>query len=316
MIILPSEITPRELVESRRQFIKQIALGGLGSAGLLEMANRQAFAQNPSARKLASTVNSNYVVMDNKTAYKDATTYNNYYEFGTSKSDPAQTAGGLKTQPWTVVIDGEVNRPMKLDLDSLMKVAPLEERIYRLRCVEGWSMVIPWIGYSLSHLLKKVEPNGNAKYVEFTSLADKSQMPGLRDDVLNWPYTEGLRLDEAMHPLALLTFGMYGEVLPNQNGAPLRIALPWKYGFKSAKAIVHIRLTSKEPRTAWNLAAPREYGFYSNVNPEVDHPRWSQGTERRIGEDGFFVKKRKTLMFNGYPEVAGLYSGMDLKKFF
>jgi len=316
MIILPSEITPRELVESRRQFIKQIALGGLGSAGLLEMANRQAFAQNPSARKLASTVNSNYVVMDNKTAYKDATTYNNYYEFGTSKSDPAQTAGGLKTQPWTVVIDGEVNRPMKLDLDSLMKVAPLEERIYRLRCVEGWSMVIPWIGYSLSHLLKKVEPNGNAKYVEFTSLADKSQMPGLRDDVLNWPYTEGLRLDEAMHPLALLTFGMYGEVLPNQNGAPLRIALPWKYGFKSAKAIVHIRLTSKEPRTAWNLAAPREYGFYSNVNPEVDHPRWSQGTERRIGEDGFFVKKRKTLMFNGYPEVAGLYSAMDLKKFF
>lgn len=316
MIILPSEITPRALVEARRQFIKQIALGAVGSAGLLEMANRAAFAQNPAARKLAAAVNSNYVVMDNKTAYRDATTYNNYYEFGTSKADPVQTAGALKTQPWTVVIDGEVKRPMKLDLDSLLKVAPLEERIYRLRCVEGWSMVIPWIGYSLSNLLKKVEPNGNAKFVEFTSLADKSQMPGLRDDVLNWPYTEGLRLDEAMHPLALLTFGMYGEVLPNQNGAPVRIALPWKYGFKSAKAIVHIRLTSSQPKTAWNQAAPREYGFYSNVNPEVDHPRWSQGTERRIGEDGFFVKKRKTLMFNGYPEVAGLYSGMDLKKFF
>ena len=316
MIILPSEITPRELVEQRRRFIKQLALGAAGSAALLEMATRQAFAQNPAARKLASTVNSHYVVMDNTTAYKDATTYNNYYEFGTSKSDPAQTAGGLKTQPWTVVIDGEVNRPMKLDLDSLMKIAPLEERIYRLRCVEGWSMVIPWIGYSLSNLLKKVEPNGNAKYVEFTSLADKSQMPGVRDDVLNWPYTEGLRLDEAMHPLALLTFGMYGEVLPNQNGAPLRIALPWKYGFKSAKAIVRIRLTSAQPKTAWNQAAAREYGFYSNVNPEVDHPRWSQASERRIGEDGFFVKKRKTLMFNGYPEVASLYTGMDLKKYF
>jgi len=316
MIILPSEITPREMVASRRQFIKQLALGAAGSAGLLEMATREAFAQNPANRKLAATLNNNFVVMDNKTAYKDATTYNNYYEFGTSKSDPAQTAGGLKTQPWTVVIDGEVNRPMKLDLDSLMKIAPMEERIYRLRCVEGWSMVIPWIGYSLSNLLKKVEPNGNAKYVEFTSLADKSQMPGVRDDVLNWPYTEGLRLDEAMHPLALLTFGMYGEVLPNQNGAPVRIALPWKYGFKSAKAIVRIRLTSTQPKTAWNSAAPREYGFYSNVNPEVDHPRWSQGSERRIGEDGFLVKKRKTLMFNGYPEVAGLYSGMDLKKYY
>jgi len=316
MIILPSEITPREMVASRRQFIKQLALGAAGSAGLLEMATREAFAQNPANRKLAATLNNNFVVMDNKTAYKDATTYNNYYEFGTSKSDPAQTAGGLKTQPWTVVIDGEVNRPMKLDLDSLMKIAPMEERIYRLRCVEGWSMVIPWIGYSLSNLLKKVEPNGNAKYVEFTSLADKSQMPGVRDDVLNWPYTEGLRLDEALHPLALLTFGMYGEVLPNQNGAPVRIALPWKYGFKSAKAIVRIRLTSTQPKTAWNSAAPREYGFYSNVNPEVDHPRWSQGSERRIGEDGFLVKKRKTLMFNGYPEVAGLYSGMDLKKYY
>jgi len=315
-IILPSEITPREFLDARRQFLKQIALGAAGSAGLVEMAGRQAFAQNDNAKKLSAAINSNYVVMDNKTSYKDATTYNNFYEFGTDKSEPAQTAGSLKTRPWTVTIEGEVNKPIKLDLDSLMKLAPLEERIYRLRCVEGWSMVIPWIGFSLSNLIKKVEPNSNAKYVEFTSLADKTQMPGVRDDVLNWPYVEGLRMDEAMHPLALLTFGMYGEVLPNQNGAPVRMVLPWKYGFKSAKSIVKIRFTSSQPKTAWNLAAPREYGFYSNVNPDVDHPRWSQANERRIGEDGYFTKKRKTLMFNGYSEVASLYSGMDLKKFY
>jgi len=315
-IILPSEITPREFLDARRQFLKQIALGAAGSAGLVEMAGRQAFAQNDNAKKLSAAINSNYVVMDNKTSYKDATTYNNFYEFGTDKSEPAQTAGSLKTRPWTVTIEGEVNKPIKLDLDSLMKLAPLEERIYRLRCVEGWSMVIPWIGFSLSNLIKKVEPNSNAKYVEFTSLADKTQMPGVRDDVLNWPYVEGLRMDEAMHPLALLTFGMYGEVLPNQNGAPVRMVLPWKYGFKSAKSIVKIRFTSSQPKTAWNLAAPREYGFYSNVNPDVDRPRWSQANERRIGEDGYFTKKRKTLMFNGYSEVASLYSGMDLKKFY
>ncbi|MET3106304.1 sulfoxide reductase catalytic subunit YedY [Oxalobacteraceae bacterium GrIS 2.11] len=314
-IILSSEITPRELLDQRRQFMKQIALGTLGSAGLIEMASRKAFAET-APRKLAAAVNSHYVVMDSKTAYKDATTYNNFYEFGTDKSEPAQTAGSLKTKPWTVSIEGEVKKPMKLDLDGMMKIAPLEERIYRHRCVEGWSMVIPWIGFSLSNLIKQVEPNGNAKYVEFTTLADKTQMPGLRKDVLNWPYVEGLRMDEAMHPLALLTFGMYGEVLPNQNGAPVRMVLPWKYGFKSAKSIVKIRFTSTEPKTAWNLAAPHEYGFYSNVNPEVDHPRWSQAAERRIGEDGFFTKKRKTLMFNGYSEVASMYSGMDLKKYF
>ncbi|PRC94771.1 protein-methionine-sulfoxide reductase catalytic subunit MsrP [Solimicrobium silvestre] len=315
-IILSSEITPREIFEARRQFIKQCAVGAIGSAGLLEMANRSAFAQNPGAQKLAAATNSNYVVIDNKTAYKDATTYNNYYEFGTDKSEPAQSAGSLKTRPWSVSIEGEINKPMKLDLDSLMKIAPLEERIYRLRCVEGWSMVIPWIGFSLSNLIKKVEPNSNAKYIEFTTLADKSQMPGLREGVLDWPYVEGLRMDEAMHPLALLTFGMYGEVLPNQNGAPVRMVLPWKYGFKSPKSIVKIRFTNKQPKTAWNTTAPREYGFYSNVNPEVDHPRWSQASERRIGEDGFFTKKRKTLMFNGYSEVASLYSGMDLKKYY
>lgn len=314
--ILSSEITPREFVDARRHFIKQMALGAISSAGLIEMASRQAFADNPSARKLAAATNNNYILMEKRTSYKDATTYNNFYEFGTDKSDPAQTAGSLKTRPWSVSIEGEVNKPMKLDLDSLMKIAALEERIYRLRCVEGWSMVIPWIGFSLSNLIKKVEPTGNAKYVEFTTLGDKSQMPGLRDNVLNWPYVEGLRMDEAMHPLALLTFGMYGEILPNQNGAPVRMVLPWKYGFKSVKSIVKIRFASTQPRTAWNLAAPNEYGFYSNVNPAVDHPRWSQATERRIGEDGFFTRKRKTLMFNGYSEVASLYSGMDLRKYF
>ena len=222
----------------------------------------------------------------------------------------------MKTRPWTVAIEGEVKKPMTLDIDSLLKLAPLEERVYRLRCVEGWSMVIPWVGYSLSELIKKVEPNGNAKYVEFITLADKAQMPGLRAPVLEWPYVEGLRIDEAMHPLALLGLGMYGEVLPHQNGAPVRIVLPWKYGFKSAKSIVKIRFVSEQPKTAWNIAAPSEYGFYSNVNPDVDHPRWSQGTERRIGEDGLFAKKRKTLMFNGYNDVASLYKGMDLKKYF
>ncbi len=313
---LSSEITPRAVFESRREFIRQMALGSIAGSAFLEMASREAFAQSPTARKLAAKANPAYVVMDKATAYKDATTYNNYYEFGTDKADPAQNAGTLKTRPWTVVIEGEVKKPMTLDLDSLMKIAPLEERIYRLRCVEGWSMVIPWTGFSLSQLIKKVEPTGNAKYIEFISLADKAQMPGVNRPVLEWPYVEGLRLDEANHPLALLTFGMYGEVLPNQNGAPVRVVVPWKYGFKSPKSIVKIRFTKEQPRTAWNVAAAQEYGFYSNVNPEVDHPRWSQASERRIGEDGLFTKKRKTLMFNGYSDVASLYTGLDLKKFF
>lgn len=315
-LILPSEITPREIVEMRRQFIKQIALGAVCSAGLLEMVNRNAFAQNPGAKKLVAVKNPAYVVMDKVTSYKDVTTYNNYYEFGADKSDPSRLAGNLKTQPWSVMVEGEINKPGTYDLARLMKIAPLEERIYRLRCVEGWSMVIPWIGFSLSRLIKEVAPTSKAKFVEFTSFADKSQEPGVRGNILDWPYVEGLRIDEAMHPLTLLTFGMYGEVLPNQDGAPMRIVVPWKYGFKSAKAIVKIRFTEKQPQTAWNKAAPNEYGFYSNVNPEVDHPRWSQARERRIGEDGFFTQKRKTLMFNGYNEVASLYSGMDLKKYF
>jgi len=307
----PSEITPREIFESRRTFIKQLAVGSIAGAGLLD----QAWAQGGNA-KLAAKLNPAWSAMEKQTAYKDATTYNNFYEFGTDKSDPAHYAGTLKPRPWTVSIEGEVKKPFTLDIDSLLKLAPLEERVYRLRCVEGWSMVIPWIGYSFSEIIKKAEPTGNAKYVEFVSLADKKQMPGVGSRVLDWPYVEGLRMDEANHPLALLTLGMYGEVLPNQNGAPVRIIVPWKYGFKSAKSIVKIRFVKDMPRTAWNLAAPSEYGFYSNVNPDVDHPRWSQATERRIGEDGFFTRKRKTLMFNGYSDVASLYTGMDLRKNF
>jgi methionine sulfoxide reductase catalytic subunit len=311
-----SEITPRAVFESRRVFIKQLALGSIAGSALADMLLREAFAQSPGKQKLVAKTNPAFVVMDKPTAYKDATTYNNFYEFGTEKSDPAEFSGALRTKPWTIAIEGEVKKPMTLDIDGLLKMAPLEERIYRLRCVEGWSMVIPWIGYSFSELIRKVEPTGNAKYVEFVSLADKQQMRGLRSPVLEWPYVEGLRLDEASHPLTLLTLGMYGEVLPNQNGAPVRIVVPWKYGFKSAKSIVKIRFTRDQPRTAWNISAPDEYGFYSNVNPNVDHPRWSQGSERRIGEDGFFTKKRKTLMFNGYSDVASLYAGMDLKKFY
>ena len=257
------------------------------------------------------------IVLDKVTDYKDATTYNNFYEFGTDKADPAKNAHTLVTKPWSVAVEGLVKNPRSYTLEELIKLSPQEERIYRLRCVEGWSMVIPWTGYSLSELIKKVEPLGSAKYVEFITQADPKTMPFVGSRVLEWPYVEALRMDEAMHPLALLTFGMYGEVLANQSGAPVRMVVPWKYGFKSGKSIVKIRFTDKEPRTAWNKAASQEYGFYSNVNPQVDHPRWSQATERRIGEDGLLAKKRKTLMFNGYEaQVGQLYAGMDLKKFF
>lgn len=311
----PSEITPRAVYEGRRDFLARIAATAVVGSGVWEMANREAFAQ-AAGQRLAAARNAALSTGEKQTAFKDASSYNNFYEFGTDKGDPAENAHTLRTRPWTVTIDGEVKKPVTLDIDRILKLAPLEERVYRLRCVEGWSMVIPWVGYSLSSILKQVEPTGNAKYVEFTTLADRRQMPGLRSPVLDWPYVEGLRMDEAMHPLALLGLGMYGQVLPNQNGAPVRLIVPWKYGFKSAKSIVRIRLTSRQPRTAWNDSAPNEYGFYSNVNPNVDHPRWSQATERRIGEDGFFQRKRKTLMFNGYDQVASLYSGMDLKKFF
>jgi sulfoxide reductase catalytic subunit YedY len=314
-----SDITPRAVFEQRRELMRQIAAGAAGVA-LSSWAARDALAQTAGPGKLAklgaaaSSV-PGAMVMDKATPYGDITSYNNYYEFGTDKADPARSAGTLRTRPWTVAVEGEVGKPGSFDIDGLLKLSPMEERIYRLRCVEGWSMVVPWVGYSLAELIKKVEPTSKAKYVEFITLADKAQMPGVRSGVLDWPYTEGLRIDEAMHPLTLLTFGLYGELLPNQNGAPVRLIVPWKYGFKSAKSIVKIRFVEKQPTSSWTKAAQQEYGFYSNVNPNVDHPRWSQATERRIGDGGVFAKKRPTLMYNGYEaQVASLYAGMDLKK--
>ena len=320
-----SEITSPSIYAGRRDAIKLMASGVAGAA-MASWASRQAHAQTagatPKPGKLAALpyVRSSVpgaMSVEKLTDYKLASTYNNYYEFGTDKADPAQNAHTLKTTPWTVEVEGLVKKPAKYTLEDLLKLSAQEERIYRLRCVEGWSMVIPWVGYSLSELIKKVEPLGSAKYVEFVTLADKKTMPGLGSRVLDWPYVEGLRMDEAMNPLTLLSFGMYGEVLPKQSGAPVRLVVPWKYGFKSGKSLVKIRFTDKQPLTAWNNAAASEYGFFSNVNPSVDHPRWSQATERRIGEDGLFAKKRPTLMFNGYEaQVGQLYAGMDLKKFF
>ena len=319
---ISSDITSASTYQSRRELMKLMATGAAGAA-LATWASREAMAQAVTKPgKLATLAGGKSSVagamaMEKITDYKDATTYNNYYEFGTDKADPAKNAGTLVTKPWSVAIEGLVKQPKSYTLEDLIKLAPQEERIYRLRCVEGWSMVIPWVGYSMSELIKKAEPLGSAKYVEFHTLADPKTMPGVGSRVLDWPYVEALRMDEAMHPLAMLVFGMYGEVLPNQSGAPVRMVLPWKYGFKSGKSIVKIRFTDKEPKTAWNKAAANEYGFYSNVNPNVDHPRWSQATERRIGEDGLFAKKRKTLMFNGYEQQVGqLYAGMDLKKNF
>lgn len=312
-----SEITPRALYLSRRDLVSGLATGaalaGLPQSLLAQTAGPGKLPRLPGSKSEVAGAS----VIEKLTPYKDITSYNNYYEFGTDKGSPARAAGALKPRPWTVEVEGEVRKPGVFDLDTLLKLAPMEERIYRLRCVEGWSMVVPWVGYSLAALIKQVEPTGNAKFVEFLTLADRSQMPGLRSSVLAWPYREGLRLDEAMHPLTLLAFGLYGEVLPNQNGAPLRLVVPWKYGFKSGKSLVKIRFVEQQPKTSWELAAPREYGFYSNVNPRVNHPRWSQATERRIGEGGLFAKKRETLLFNGYePQVGQMYAGMDLKKFF
>ncbi len=316
------EITPQAVHDGRRQALRRMA-GGAAGLALARWAQRDAWAQStPRPGRLAPlsatrSAVAGAVTLDKPTPYDDAASYNNFYEFGTDKSDPARHAHTLKTSPWTVAVEGLVKKPTQFGLEELLKLSAQEERIYRLRCVEGWSMVIPWVGYSLSELVKKVEPLGSAKFVEFVTLADPKTMPFVGSRVLDWPYTEGLRLDEAMHPLTLLSFGMYGEVLPKQNGAPVRLVVPWKYGFKSAKSLVKIRFTEKPPVTAWNKAAPQEYGFYSNVNPEVSHPRWSQATERRIGEDGLFAKKRKTLMFNGYEaQVGQMYAGMDLKKFF
>ncbi|WP_416049845.1 protein-methionine-sulfoxide reductase catalytic subunit MsrP [Cupriavidus basilensis] len=320
--IAASEITPRGVFDARRRLLALAAAGAAGST-LAPWFARDAHAQAPRGQKLPATPNNAYVVPEKRTPYEDVTTYNNYYEFGTDKADPARNAGTLRTRPWQVAVEGLVKKPKVYDIDELVRLMPMEERVYRLRCVEGWSMVIPWSGYALAELVRRVEPQPGAKYVEFVTLNDKKQMPGVSARVLDWPYTEGLRMDEAMHPLTLLAFGLYGEVLPNQNGAPVRVVVPWKYGFKSAKSIVKIRFIDKQPATSWNLAAAQEYGFYSNVNPDVDHPRWSQATERRIGEDkgsGFgalFAPKRKTLPFNGYgQQVASLYQGMDLRKFF
>ena len=309
--IAPSEITPRELYmlyQQRRKFLKHAAGGAaLAALPMLFGAGDALAAEKTSLPASPSSTN------EAQTPYKHVTGYNNFYEFGSDKADPAKNAHTLETRPWTVSIEGLVKQPKTYAIDDLIKLAPPEERIYRLRCVEGWSMVIPWSGLPLATILKHVQPLGTAKYVEFISAADPATMPGVRSRLLDWPYREGLRLDEAMHPLTLLATGLYGEALPKQNGAPLRLVVPWKYGFKSAKSIVKIRLVDREPLTSWMQAGPREYGFYSNVNPEVDHPRWSQASERRIGE----FLKRKTLPFNGYAEqVAGLYAGMDLKKFF
>ncbi len=318
---VPSEITPEAVYQQRRTVIRHLATGVAGAA-LATWASRQALAQTARPGKLAALAGGRSAVvgaatMEKLTEYKDASTYNNFYEFGTDKSDPAKNAHTLKATPWTVEVEGLIKKPGKYAIEDLIKLSAQEERVYRLRCVEGWSMVIPWVGYSMAELIRKVEPLGSAKYVEFVTLADPKTMPFVGSRVLEWPYVEGLRMDEAMHPLTLLSFGMYGEVLPNQNGAPVRLVVPWKYGFKSGKSIVKIRFTEKQPATAWNVAAASEYGFYSNVNPNVDHPRWSQATERRIGEDGLLSKKRKTLMFNGYEaQVGQLYAGMDLKKFY
>jgi sulfoxide reductase catalytic subunit YedY len=290
-----SEITPYEVYLNRRKFI--------GQAGKLALA----------AALTPKILAAQEALEDELTPFEDVTGYNNFYEFGTGKRDPARNAGSLRTRPWTVVVEGQCENPGEYDIEDILGRFPSEERIYRLRCVEAWSMVIPWNGFPLKALLDWVQPTSQAKFVEFTTLYDPQQMPGQKRPVLEWPYIEALRMDEALHPLAFLSAGVYGKVLPNQNGAPIRLVVPWKYGFKSIKSIVRIRLTESMPRTTWNIAIPNEYGFYANVNPEVDHPRWSQARERRIGE----IRRRPTLMFNGYADqVASLYTGMDLRKWF
>jgi methionine sulfoxide reductase catalytic subunit len=307
-----SEVTPRRVYLTRRRFLGASAgVVGLGSVAALKYSSRTPGAAPPGRNLVARR--SSFSIAETPTSLEDVTHYNNFYEFGTAKTDPAENAQNLQTVPWTVSMEGAVAKPRVLDLDAVLKLAPLEERIYRHRCVEGWSMVVPWIGFSLNALIKWVNPTSQAKYVAFQTLYDPKQIPLARDAGIPFPYVEGLRIDEAMHPLALLCVGLYNQILPNQNGAPIRLVVPWKYGFKSIKSIVRIRLVEQQPATTWNLFAPNEYGFYSNVNPEVDHPRWSQATERRLGE--FF--KRPTRKFNGYgDQVASLYSEMDLRRNF
>jgi sulfoxide reductase catalytic subunit YedY len=308
--LLPSEITPREFYARRRDLMKLAAAGSvLGAAGVLAPPAR---AQTAGLQKL-DYAKSPLSTIEQPTAYKHITSYNNYYEFGTDKDEPVEYAKRLKVRPWNIVVEGEVARPRTFGIEDLLKF-PLEERVYRLRCVEAWSMVIPWVGFEFSRLAKLVEPTSKAKFVEFVTAYQPENMPGVRLPVLDWPYVEGLRIDEAMHPLTLLAVGLYGEVLPNQNGAPIRLVVPWKYGFKSGKSIVRIRFVERQPKTAWEKANPNEYGFYSNVNPNVDHPRWSQRREKRIPD---LFATRATQLFNGYgDQVASLYAGMDLKKFY
>jgi sulfoxide reductase catalytic subunit YedY len=324
-----SEITTESLYLRRREFIKNAALtvgtAAAFGAGLTYLVGKGPPPDTPETKPLAVEAAGAPAAAaasptpaagpdgEEVTSYQAITTYNNYYELGLDKGDPAKNAGTLKPRPWTISIEGEVAKPQTVDIDKLLTWFPLEERVYRMRCVEAWSMVIPWSGFKLGDLLKRVEPTGNARFVEMVTLEDPVQLPGQRYPVLDWPYVEGLRLDEAMHPLTILAAGIYGRELPGQNGAPLRLVVPWKYGFKGVKSIVTIRLTATQPNTTWALAAPNEYGFYANVNPEVDHPRWSQATERRIGE----LARRKTLPFNGYAEeVAQLYAGMNLRRSF
>jgi sulfoxide reductase catalytic subunit YedY len=315
-----SEITPRDEYEryfNRRRFLRNAAAAGAVVLG----ADRLAEVFSPRTSALAGTklqtVKSPLTTSGEElTTLKDVTTYNNFYEFGVDKSEPSQNAGALPTRPWTVRVDGKVKQPKTFDIDSLLKLRPLEDRVYRHRCVEAWSMVIPWVGYSLSEFIRQCDPLPSAKYVQFLSYYDRKVEKWTSGQAISWPYSEGLRMDEAMHPLTLLTFGLYGEVLPNQNGAPVRVVVPWKYGFKSAKSIVAVRFLDRQPPTTWNDQASNEYGFYSNVNPNVDHPRWSQKTERRIGQP-FYAQRRSTLIFNGYGnQVASLYNGMDLKRNF
>jgi sulfoxide reductase catalytic subunit YedY len=307
-----SEVTPREWYLRRREFLGAAGVVAATMAGSAVTA-RAALAQNSAAQKLANVKKSSLSTNEPLNSYRDVTTYNNFYEYGLDKGDPAKHAGALKPRPWSVKVEGECAKPGTYNIEDILKWFPLEERIYRLRCVEAWSMVIPWIGFPLGDFVKRMEPTGKAKYVEFRTLMDFQQMPGQREPALQWPYREGLRLDEAMHPLAILAVGLYGEVLPNQNGAPIRLVVPWKYGFKSIKSIVSVKFGEREPLNTWQQTRADEYGFYANVNPAVDHPRWTQASERRIGE--FF--RRKTLPFNGYgDQVASLYAGMDLRRYY
>jgi len=314
--IRPSEITSKEVYRSRRRFLQGGAALALGSGlGLTSMLTAQKVSH--AASKFSNPIKSPFNTDEKLTPYKDVTTYNNFYEFGTSKSSPAGMAKNFKTEPWTIAVSGELEKPQTLDMENILKRYPMEERIYRLRCVEAWSMVVPWVGFPLASLIKDLKPTSKAKYISFRTLHDPKRMAGQKPTLfgsgLDWPYREGLRMDEAMNPLTILAVGLYGEILPNQNGAPIRLIVPWKYGFKSIKSIVSIEFTEKQPETTWEMLAPKEYGFYANVNPEVNHPRWSQAKERRLGE----FRKRKTLMFNGYAEqVAGMYKDLDMKKFF